>query len=343
MGNRFSLTAAMAAITLVVTSACTVHQTEPPALMGPSDFALSIDVSATPDSISQDGASQSSIIVTAHDANGALKSGVALRLDMQVGGVTQDFGTLSARTVVTGSDGRASAIYTAPAASPIAGGSGTMISILATAIGTNAQASSQGRTASIRLVPPGVILPPAGTPTAVFTFTPTPVTVNVPVTFDATTSAPGAGAAQIVSYSWNFGDGGTGTGVSTSHTFSAAGTYNVTLTVTNDRGLSASTSQGVPASTSAPPSAAFVTSPTTICSAASCPPGATVFFNATTSVAAAGRTIVRYDWNFGDGQVASTGPTTTHVYGLPNKYTITLTVTDDLGQKNTAKTDLDVK
>ncbi len=37
-----------------------------------------------------------------------------LRLDMVVDGVAQDYGTLSARSIVTNSDGVATAVYTAP-------------------------------------------------------------------------------------------------------------------------------------------------------------------------------------------------------------------------------------
>ena len=58
-----------------------------PPLTGPSEFALSLRVTATPDSISQDGASQSSIVVTAFGPNGqAASRGVALRMDMIVNG-----------------------------------------------------------------------------------------------------------------------------------------------------------------------------------------------------------------------------------------------------------------
>ena len=74
----------------------------------------------------------------------------------------------------------------------------------------------------IRLVPPGVILPPAGTPTAAFTFSPQPATANLPVIFDASTSQAGSGASQIVSYAWTFGDGATGTGRTVTHTFDVA-------------------------------------------------------------------------------------------------------------------------
>jgi len=49
---------------------------------------------------------------------------------------------------------------------------------------------------------------------------------------------------RIVSYVWDFGDGTTGSGVSVTHVYNAAGSYKVTLTVTDDGGLSASASEG---------------------------------------------------------------------------------------------------
>ena len=53
------------AAALMVGAACTVHQTTSPALTGPSELATSVRITATPDSISQDGASQSSVVVSA--------------------------------------------------------------------------------------------------------------------------------------------------------------------------------------------------------------------------------------------------------------------------------------
>ena len=48
------------------------------------------------------------------------------------------------------------------------------------------------------------------------------------VTFDA-----GHSSGAIASYLWDFGDGSTGTGKSTSHSYAVAGSYTVTLTVTD--------------------------------------------------------------------------------------------------------------
>jgi PKD repeat protein len=66
-------------------------------------------------------------------------------------------------------------------------------------------------------------------------FTTTPVSGRIPLAgkslrFDGGCSvAPGG--AQITAYEWNFGDGMTGNGRTVDHTYAAAGTYPVTLTV----------------------------------------------------------------------------------------------------------------
>ncbi|WP_421150019.1 PKD domain-containing protein [Seonamhaeicola sp. NFXS20] len=49
-----------------------------------------------------------------------------------------------------------------------------------------------------------------------------------------------------VSYSWDFGDGNTSTEASPSHTYAVAGTYDVTLTTTNEAGVSRSVTKPVP-------------------------------------------------------------------------------------------------
>jgi PKD repeat protein len=64
---------------------------------------------------------------------------------------------------------------------------------------------------------------------------PYPGTAGQPVLFDGSGSSDPDGT--IVSYAWDFGDSGTGTGVSPTHTYAAAGTYTVSLTVTDDGGL----------------------------------------------------------------------------------------------------------
>ncbi|MEZ4701273.1 MAG: PKD domain-containing protein [Rhodothermales bacterium] len=58
---------------------------------------------------------------------------------------------------------------------------------------------------------------------------------------DASADADGS----IVSWSWTFGDGGTSTAQNPTHAYAANGTYTVGLTVTDDLGATASTSQSV--------------------------------------------------------------------------------------------------
>ena len=71
-------------------------------------------------------------------------------------------------------------------------------------------------------------------PSASFTFAPASPTAGQTVSFDASQSIDIDGS--IENYSWNFGDGTTGTGRTPSHTYQAAGTYEVRLTVTDNSG-----------------------------------------------------------------------------------------------------------
>jgi PKD repeat protein len=345
MGNLFKR--ATLAVALMLCAACTTSQVEVPGLAGPSELALSIRVAAIPDSISQDGASQSSIVVTAFDSKGKACGSLPVRLDMSVGGSIQDFGTLSARTIVTGSNGQASAVYTAPAAPPpSSGGSGTMVTIVATpsssvSCGSTPAAANfdavNPQLVSIRLVPPGVILPPAGTPTAAFVVTPTPVTVNTPALFDGSTSTPGSGAISIASYNWDFGDGSSGSGKTVTHSFSSAKTYNVSLTVTNDRGLSATAVQAVTpqTATSAGLAADFKFSPDKAV------PNQPVTFDASISVVPPGDSITDYAWSFGDDTnlIHTSSPLIQHTYFVASNgsYTVVLTITDRFGNTAVSK------
>jgi PKD repeat protein len=327
------------ALALLTAASCTVKNTETPPLSGPSGLALSLNLNAIPDSISQDGGSQSSLKVTAIGPDGKAMSGLPLRLDMFVGGVPQDYGTLSARSIVTNGDGVATAVYTAPP-SPVNGVFGTCsglpgncVSIVATATASNFTTANPEQVV-IRLVPTGVILPPANLPTASFAVSPTPALAGVALHFDASASQVGSGASSITSYAWDFGDGSTGTGKAPTHTFSAAATFNVRLTVTNDRGLSASASQQItvgtpPVTAGALPTAVFTVSP------AAPGVGETVFLNASTSTPGAGHTIASYTWTFGDGSTG-TGVTTTHVYTTAGSYSVQLKVTGDDGQATTS-------
>ena len=71
-------------------------------------------------------------------------------------------------------------------------------------------------------------------PTARFAFSPANPAAGDTVRFDASGSSDPDGT--IVQYLWDFGDGATGTGKIVAHTYGAAGTYTVRLTVRDDGG-----------------------------------------------------------------------------------------------------------
>ena len=337
-------------------AACTVHQQEQPPLSGPSTFALSLSVTPTPQTITQNGADAS--VVTARvfftDPNTnqtSPKANIPLRFDMGVNGQLQDFGTLSARNAVTDANGIARITYTAPPM-PVGGNSGNgcngvpgqCVDIVATTTNTDA-ATSAGTVASasttIALVPPGVILPPAFTPKAAFTFLPATITVGQAVTFDASgscaTDASGncSASGAITSYAWNFGDGSLGSGKTVTHTFNSGNTFVATLTVTSDRGLSASTSQPVTVGLPTAPTADFTFSPSSPIA------GQPVFFTADTSKAATGHNITQYSWTYGDGSNDS-GIAVSHSFAQSGTYNVVLSIVDDAGQKATAKNGVNV-
>ena len=320
---------------------CTTKKTEAPPLTGPSGFALQLTLQSVPDSILQDGTSQSAIQIDASGPDARPVRGLGLRVetallvaDAEGNEVPrfQDYGTLSAKTVVTGEDGRARVTFTAPPRPADQVDRGTIVRFYVTPIGNDYQ-GEQPRFVSLRLVPPGIILPPNEAPGAAFDFSPTTPTLLQDIVFDASSSVDGpvidqqgnrATCGAVCKYQWDFGDGGTASGVFVTHRFQRLGVYLVRLTVTDAQGASATITRAVNIGQGEAPAASFTYSPSNPAVSQD------IFFNAGASTAATGRRIIAWEWDFGSGRTAS-GMTVTKRYDTAGTYVVSLAVEDDSG------------
>jgi PKD repeat protein len=164
-------------------------------------------------------------------------------------------------------------------------------------------------------------------PTAAFSSTPT----GLSVAFDGTTSSDPDG--DTLTYDWDFNDGTAhGTGATPTHVYAAAGTYHVTLLVSDGKGGTNSVTNDVIVTAppvNHPPTAAFVATPTNL----------SVQFDASTSSDPDGDTLT-YDWDWNDGTAHGTGVTPIHVYTAAGTYHVTLTVADGKGGTNAISHDV---
>ena len=76
-------------------------------------------------------------------------------------------------------------------------------------------------------------------PVAIANVSPNPANVNSDISFDGSSSYDNDG--KIVSYLWDFGDGSTSTSAIIKHQYNQAGTYNYSLTVTDNQGAQGNT------------------------------------------------------------------------------------------------------
>jgi PKD repeat protein len=137
-----------------------------------------------------------------------------------------------------------------------------------------------------------------------------------------------------LTYAWNFGDGATSAGPTPSHAYGAAGTYNVSLTVTDGRGGShtAGTTAAIAPANAAPvahaggPYSGTVGSPIAVDGSESSDPDSDS---------------LTYAWTFGDGR-STTGATANHSYDIAGTYTATLRVEDGRGGSASATANVTV-
>ncbi len=144
------------------------------------------------------------------------------------------------------------------------------------------------------------------------------------VTFSAKASDPDG---SISSHAWNWGnavENGTGAPPATkSHSWSAAGTYNATLKVTDNGGLSA-TSNAISISVAANQPPAIISASA---SPSSGPAPLTVNFSATASDPEGDTLTCQWDFQ-GDGVYDATGKSATYAYETPGHYDPVLRVSD---------------
>jgi hypothetical protein len=219
--------------------ACMDTQEAPP-LAGPSTAAQALTLRASPDRIAHDGSAQSVVTVEMHDQNGQALAGQRVSVGISTG-------SISHVDVVTGADGRAAFLVTAPALSTPA----EKITVAASPVGTNFD-SVMARQLTIGLT--GTLN--ATRPSPSFVVTPEAPTAGGTVVVDASaTTDEGETCGDRCTYSWNFGGLGAGvtTGMVVSRTDIAAGTFAVTLTVTDNAGSANSTTRVVTVAAAAAP------------------------------------------------------------------------------------------
>jgi PKD repeat protein len=158
---------------------------------------------------------------------------------------------------------------------------------------------------------------PSNPPTAKASSSATSIEIGADVTFDAAGSQSADGSP--LTYLWNFNDGETSTQVKVTRKFGAPGRGFVALIVTDKRGAKAVATIDVVIVPELPKAALSVNSTTASV-------GDTVTFDASQSTPPSnppGDTLIRYQWDFGDGSQAPTTntPETTHVYSAAGTYT----------------------
>jgi PKD repeat protein len=149
---------------------------------------------------------------------------------------------------------------------------------------------------------------------------------SVPLTvkFNATSTS----TDPALEWHWEFGDGSTSAEQNPSHTYTAVGSYNITLIVTYSTGDVSVTRTGFITVNSSGnvPVASFTASPTT---------GATPL--TVTFTDASSNAPTSWAWNFGDGS-SSAVQNPVYTYTTPGIFTVSLNATNAAGSNTTTKT-----
>lgn len=160
-------------------------------------------------------------------------------------------------------------------------------------------------------------------PVAAFYASNTHPCLNIPVGFTCT-------SGSVATAVWDFGDGSaTATGMTPTHTYSALGTYNVKLTITDTHGCTDMVTY---------PAYITVTKPvanfTMSDSVSVCPPLFVNFTNTTTGA-------VSYLWDLGDA-TTTTAPSPSDMYIVAGLYHVQMIATNVYGCTDTMKKDVNI-
>jgi PKD domain len=257
--GRFAAVAA--GLGLLLNASCGLDEVTVPQLSGPAETAISIKLDANPDIITADGFSTSLIVATVRGPNGEALAGRPIVFAISTtGGGFADFGTLydvtgttrlraSDATVLTGANGIAQVIYTAPPRTDSAGD--TFVGINARPVGTDANGVIyKSVTIELKAAEPKLFPTGSGTLTCGFV-------VEAPLGAANCTSATectvrtgaqvlfqdASRGSNIIRFEWFFGDGsGVDYHTDVNHVFNTPGgcpsgcDFTVTHRVTNASG-----------------------------------------------------------------------------------------------------------
>jgi parallel beta-helix repeat protein len=193
-------------------------------------------------------------------------------------------------------------------------------------------------TASVQVTAATTDAPPA----AALSVTPSSGAINLAVTADGSASTD-TDATPIASYTFDFGDGsapvGPQAGAKAIHTYTAAGTYTVKITVKDTAGLGSTATAQVTVTDNAPTASLKITPTNGVAPL-------TVTADASASTDADATPIASYTFDFGDGSPPvgpQPGATATHTYTAAGSHVVTVTVRDTAGLASTAERRLKVR
>jgi|GEM_PF-670259 len=194
--------------------------------------------------------------------------------------------------------------------------------------GTRSQPIDLG--AFIAPAPPVNHAPVLTTPTC----TPNPALTNQTMSFTA--SASDSDGDALV-YTWNMGNGTTKTGAAVTQAYSAAGTYNVSVTVTDGKG--GSDTKSISATVNVP-----VNTPPVLSAVPTCAPNPAIVnqvVSCTATATDANSDPLTYTWDMGNGATL-TGASVSQIYTAAGVFTIRVTVSDGKGGSDTKTVSLTV-